>query len=351
MSDTNNNQNADFNQDNTGSVNSTGQNTDYNNGQYYDNPQAVGNGQNYNPNADYNNGQYYNQNADYNNGQYYNQNADYNNGQYYNQNADYGNGQYYDQNNGYNNGQYSGYGQQGYNNEQSGGYGQQQGYNNGQYGNYGQQQGYNNGQYGGYGQQGYNNGQYGGYGQQGYNNGQYGNYYGQQSYNNGQQPYPYAQSEPVNEPVTNVFYYILMALTAVSVIVGLIVSTSLIRDMLSSMDFVDAVAGADFAYLYSTMMNNMSASGGYALYSVLNSLLSVAILVFSIIDIVVCHKKGYPIVGLILFTILFKLGYFLWRAHVVGQKKTIPVLFTVGYVVLYFVYFIWTFSYMMSIVM
>lgn len=348
MGDANNNQNTDFNPENDSSANTAGQSADYNNWQYYNNQQTADNGQYYNQDTSGSNGQYYNPNGDYGNGQYYNQNSNGSDGRYYNPNGDYGNGQYYNQNSDYSNGQY--YNQNGVNNNwqyynPNNGcnngqyYDPNSGYHNGQYSNYDQQQTYNNGQYGGYNQQqAYSNGQYNGGGQQ---------YYGQ-SY-----PYPYAQppfmpAEPVREPVTNVFYYILMALTAVSLIITLFEARNLVAAMLSSVDF-DTVAGQDMSSLYSSMMG-MYASGGYTTYALLNYLLSFAILAFSIVDIVVCHKKGYPIVGLILFTILFKPGYFLWRAHVVKQKKTIPVLFTVGYVVSYFAYFIWTFSYMMSLV-
>lgn len=312
---------------------------------------------NNNQNTEFNpDDQYYNTPQTYDNGQYYTQNPDGNNGQqYYGQQPDYSNGQpYYGQNPGYNNEQYNNYGH--YNGQQY--YGQQPGYNNGQYNNYGQ---YGEQQY--YGQQpNYNNGQYNGqqyYSQQpGYNNGQYNNYgqYGGQQYY-GQPPYytnpqaAFTPAEPVLEPVTNIFYYILMGLTAVSLLATLFMSKSLIASMFSAGN-IDSMPTGDFASIYSAMMNQVTTNvPGYNAYSVLNSLLSFAILAVSIVDIVLVHKKGYRIVGLILFTIFCKPGYFLWRAYVVKQKKTVPILFTVGYVLLYIVYFIWCFSYMMNLIM
>ena len=305
-------------------------NPDHNNDQYNSGQQTYDNGQQYyGQNTGYNNEQYYNQNGGYNNGQYYSQNVDYNNGQYYNQNGGYNNGQYYGQNVDYNNGQQPGYQNQQYNN-----YGQ----NGGQY--YNQNGGYNNGQY-------YNP-------NAGYNGQYYGPNGGQQYY--GQQPFPNAQAafapaEPVREPVTNVFYYILMGLTALTLLLTLLTAKDLITTMFSGVDY-DTMAGQDFASIYSSLMETYASNAsGYTVYSLLNYLLGFAIIALSIVDIVLVYKKGYPIVGLILFTIFFKPGYFLWRAHVVKQKKTIPLLFTIGYVVFYIIYFLWCFSFMLNLAM
>lgn len=282
--------------------NAPNNNPNYNNGQYYSGQQYYDNSQN----AGYNNGQYYGQNG----GQYYSQNS----GQYYGQTG-YNNGQYYNQNNG----QY--YGQGSYNSGQ-------QYYNNGQY--YGQNAGYNNGQY--YGPN------------SGYNNGQY---YNGQQYANPQAGF--MSAEPVREPVNNIFCYILMALTAISAIIGIIAAKGLITNMFASIDF-NAIAGEDFASIYSAMMNSFANAPGYSAYSVLNSLLGFAIIAISIVDIVHVHKKGYPILGMILFTIFCKPGYFIWRAYVLKQKKLVPVLYTVAYVLLYIVYFFWSFYFMLSLI-
>jgi len=352
MGETDNNQNTNLNSDvsnpennqtklsgqNLDSTQNYGQNADYNNGQY----------QNYAQSAGYNNGQYQNyaQNTDYNNGQYQNyaQNADYN-GQYQNyaQNTDYNNGQHQNctQNTTYNNGQFQNYAQNtDYNNGQYQNYAQNTDYNNGQYQNYAQNTGYNNGQYQNYGQNtayNYNYSQNTGYG-----NGSYYNpNYGQPPYANPQAPWQ--QAAFVREPVSNVFYYILMALTAVSTVVSIIFAMKLLNDTMSSLNF-NSVAGQDFLSIYSAMMADITASAPSVLYTLFTYMARFAILALSITDIVIVHKKGYPIVGLILFTIFCKPGYFLWRAYTVKQKKLIPVLFTVFYVLAYVVYFIWCFS-------
>lgn len=349
MSETNNGQNPEQSQE-----------TQYQNGQ--PDPGADNGSDNqlnngYAQNNSYDNQQYngYAQNSGYDNQQYssYTQNNGYGSQQYngYAQNNGYGSQQYnnYAQNGGYDSQQYNGYAQNnGYNNQQYNGYAQNGGYNNQPYNNYGPISGYDNQQYNNYGQgNGYNNQPYNNYGQ-GYNN-PYG--YNNQPYS--QQPYAnpqgaYNRPMPALEPVTNVFYYILMALTAVTTIISILAAKGLITNMFSAID-LDAAAGTDFATMYSSMLYSFTNAPGYSAYATLNSLLGFAILAVSIIDIVQVHKKGYPILGLILFTILCKPGYFIWRAYVLKQKKTIPVLFTVSYVVLYIIYFFWAFSYMLSL--
>ncbi len=253
-------------------------------------------------NPQYNNGQpYYGQNPVYGNEQpYYGQNPGYHNGQpYYGQNNNYGGGQpYYGQNNNYGGGQPY--------------YGQPY---------YGQNPDYNNEQ-------------------------PYG-YYGQQPYANPQAAWQ--QTRPAPEPVSNIFYYIMMALFALSAIISIFAASNLITTTFSSMDF-DSVAGQDYLSLYSYMMDSFTGIPGYSVYSTLSSLLGLAVLVFAIIDIVHVHKKGYPILGMILFTIFCKPGYFIWRAYVVKQKKLVPVLYTVAYVLIYIIYFFWCFSFMMSLI-
>ncbi len=317
----NNNQNAESGPEIQNSENNMVQNE--NNQQYYGYPQ-------------YNNDQQYNGYPQYDNNQQGYPNQPYANGQ-----QNYNNPYYTDGQQNYNGQQYYNNGQQNYNNQQYYNNGQNTAYNDQQY--YGQNTGYNNQPY--YGQNtAYNNQQY--YGQNaGYNNQQY--------YGYGQQPYANPQAafrpaEPVREPVTNTFCYLLMALTAISAIIGIIAAKGLITNMFSSIDF-NSIAGEDFASVYSSMMYSFANAPGYSAYSVLSSLLGFAGIIVAIIDIVHVHKNGYPILGLILFTIFCRPAYFIWRAYVLKQKKTIPVLYLVGYIVLYLVYFFWSFFFMLSI--
>ena len=143
-----------------------------------------------------------------------------------------------------------------------------------------------------------------------------------------------------------------MALTAVSTVVTILVTISLIRSMIdgslfSSMD-PGSMAGQGYASMYSYIMELFMNSPTYSLYSVFNSVFRFAIIVISVIDIVLVRQKGYSILGLVLFTIFCKPGYFLWRAYVTKQKKLLPLLFTIFYVLLYVGYFFWCFYFIMS---
>ena len=226
---------------------------------------------------------------------------------------------------------------------QNGNYGQPDYSQNGNYGqpdysqssNYGQpdynQNGYN--QAGGYGQPNYGqpnyNQQNGGYNQQSY----YNQPYNQNNYNNYNN-----YNQPQHSPVTNIFNYILMIILPLNIILGMIMT----GDMLSSMTYDSLMDGS---YVYDMM------GGSYAALSGISTLLSLAALIFFIVDIVMVHKGNYKITGLILFVIFLKPGYFIWRAHILGRKKVVPIIYTVAYVLLNIVYFIYVFFMAYSMVL
>ena len=219
--------------------------------------------------------------------------------------------------------QYQNYGQQYYG---------QQGYNQ-QYQNYGQQnygqQGYNQ-QFQNYGQQNY--------GQQGYNQ-QYQNY-GQQGYN--QQYYNPQSSRPMPAgDVPGIFNWLIMILFPISYIISFICVKELMSaEMVESIMNGGHMATITFSPLYNTL-------------STISSILSLAMLAFSVVDIVLIQQRGYKVLGLILFTIFFRPGYFIWRAHVLGKPKTPYVIYTVAIALLMFSYmgfvFFTTFNTVLSI--
>ena len=65
--------------------------------------------------------------------------------------------------------------------------------------------------------------------------------------------------------------------------------------------------------------------------SVIAFALSIAMIVFLVLDIVKINKAGYKITGLILFAIFLRPGYYIWRAYILGRKKTFPIIYTVIY--------------------
>ncbi len=177
--------------------------------------------------------------------------------------------------------------------------------------------------------------------------GGYPQYYNPYNYANPQ--IPYGQAQPVNPPVSNVFYYILMALTAVSAILTIAATITMIRSAVNGSLFSSLTPGQDYASIYSLLLDAFANPPTLSFYPPLNQALRMAILVVSILDIVQVRRKGYPIAGMIIFTLFFKPGYFIWRAYAVKQKKMLPVLFTVFYVLLHAGYFIWALFYIMSL--
>lgn len=177
--------------------------------------------------------------------------------------------------------------------------------------------------------------------------GGYPQYYNPYDCPNGQMPYGQAQS--VNPPVSNAFCYILMALTAVSAILTIAATITMIRSSVDGSLFSSLPPGQEYASLYALLLRAFANSPALSFYPTLNQLLRTAILVVSILDIVQVRRRGYPILGMVIFTIFFKPGYFIWRAYAAKQKKLIPVLFTVFYILLHAGYFVWCFLYVMSL--
>lgn len=201
-------------------------------------------------------------------------------------------------------------------------------------------QSYGNGQGYGSGQPGYGNGQPGyGNGQPGYGNGQSGygnsqpNYGGQNSYgyqqNGNWQGNVYPQMQ--HAPVPDVFCNILIAIF----FVRMVISFFLMRQTYAAMD--------DYYSILSGRYLTALTSSSYQILSMLANLLFVATIVFIVLDIVKIHKANYKITGLILFAIFLNPGYYLWRAHILGRKKTFPIIYTVIYGGAMIAYFIYTF--------
>lgn len=49
-----------------------------------------------------------------------------------------------------------------------------------------------------------------------------------------------------------------------------------------------------------------------------------------ILDISQVKRAGKSTKGMILFAIFFRPAYFVWRAHLLGERKTVPILYAVG---------------------
>ena len=164
------------------------------------------------------------------------------------------------------------------------------------------------------------------YGQQPY--GQPNQPYRQQPYGQPNQPYgqpnqPYGQSygqQPYGQPqygqVRDIFCNILLVLLPLRLILSMVYTT------------------ISFSGIDNNGMMDFSANGAVGVLAILSNLLFIGYIIFVIFDIIEVNKAKYKITGLILFAILFNLGYYLWRAYILGRKKTIPIIYTVCYVCL-----------------
>lgn len=219
--------------------------------------------------------------------------------------------------------------------------------------NYNQQQPMNGSSGSDYGQSNYNQAQsMGNFGQPNYSQPQYnggvppqqpgsGPNYSQPQYNGGMPPQqpgygqPYGMGgnmnqQPAHGPVTNVFCYILLVLMPLRIVLSFFMT----QEIFGSMNYRNLEDGS---YIFDMLQ------GGYMTMAAFGNLVFVAVLVMTIIDIVMVYRGNYKITGLILFALFLNPGYYLWRSHILGQKKTVPIVYTVAYVLLYLSYFVFAF--------
>lgn len=145
---------------------------------------------------------------------------------------------------------------------------------------------------------------------------------GQNMEQNPYQQNPYQQYTPYEEPkkaVKNVFAYILMVLVAISGIINF-VATNMVAEAYRIGDSVEGVISATLAIAEKPL---------YSVLSTLGDFVFVATIVLLVLDIIQISKAGYKITGAILFAIFLRPAYFIWRAHLLGKKKTIPIIYTV----------------------
>lgn len=157
------------------------------------------------------------------------------------------------------------------------------------------------------------NGQYQQY-NQAYGNGQY------QQYN---QAYGNAQYQKPHGPVSNLYSYILM------ILVGLTIAINLFSYQMI-FGIVGSVVSDDYIQMYSEIMALLENNPIYTVLGILSQFIMIATIVLFVLDIVKIYRENYKITGLILFAIFLRPAYFIWRAHVLGQKKVIPVIYTIA---------------------
>lgn len=174
--------------------------------------------------------------------------------------------------------------------------------------------------------------------QYGYNNQQNG--YNNQGYGQINQPYgaptyqqPYRNGLGIHTPVKDIFCNILLVIMPLRMIISIILTIM----AFSAIDGYDSILSGSYL--------TEIASGPYSILSMLSNLLMILYIVFVVLDVVAVNKGNYKILGLIMFAIFLNPGYYIWRAHILGRKKTIPTIYTVVYSILMFANFIVAFYY------
>lgn len=134
---------------------------------------------------------------------------------------------------------------------------------------------------------------------------------------------PYDTYAPYEEPKTEVKQavgYILMVLVAVSSVVGLVYN-SLLSRVYSMGDTLEEIVDVTITVSQEPVM---------VLLSTITDILFWAIVVCIIIDIIQLRKAGKNITGAILFAIFLRPAYFIWRAHLLAQKKLVPIIYAIA---------------------
>ena len=159
--------------------------------------------------------------------------------------------------------------------------------------------------------------------------------YGQQQWNGGNQNYGQQQwngyaPQPQHGSVNDACCYVLLAVWILRILV-MFLSSQKVYSVLTPENMLD---GSYFDVIFN------STSVGLSLFS---NLLNMLFLVCVIVDIVMIYRQNYKITGLILFAIFLRPGYYIWRAHILGRKKTFPIIYTVAYVLLLIAYWLYMF--------
>lgn len=136
----------------------------------------------------------------------------------------------------------------------------------------------------------------------------------------------YGNQQPAHGPVKDIFCYFVLVLLPLRNILGFF-SVNMMFDHMT----------------YHSMMSRgymvRVLEGPYQLLSLISTALMIAYVIFVAFDISQIYKQNYKITGLILFAIFLTPGYYIWRAYILGRKKTVPIIYTIFISLMLFVYF------------
>jgi len=151
------------------------------------------------------------------------------------------------------------------------------------------------------------------------------NPYNQQAYS------AYTPYEEAKMEVKSTYVYILMAVIAITQIVSFAVNVIASRAY-SMGETIEEIIDATLLIAQEPSM---------LILSTISDLLFWITVVFMVLDIIQLYKAGKKIGGAIAFAIFLRPAYFIWRAHLLGQKKTVPIVYAViVYMVSFAQYFV-----------
>lgn len=129
----------------------------------------------------------------------------------------------------------------------------------------------------------------------------------------------YSIYEEAKPAVKNLYAYILMGLVAITNVVNFIYNVIASRAY-SMGDTIEEIVNATLVIAQEPEM---------LVLTTLSDFLFWGTVAFVALDIIQLHKAGKKIGGAIAFAILLRPAYFIWRAHLLGQKKLVPILYAI----------------------
>lgn len=126
----------------------------------------------------------------------------------------------------------------------------------------------------------------------------------------------YEEPKPV---IKEIYAYIIMVLVALSTIVTFFINV-IASEAYSMGNTLEEVIDATLAITQEPQV---------LMLSTVSDVLFWLTVVFVTLDIMQLRKAGKKIGGAIAFAILLRPAYFIWRAHLLGNKKVIPIVYAV----------------------
>ena len=143
-----------------------------------------------------------------------------------------------------------------------------------------------------------------------------------QPYQNTDNQSPYNAYSIYEEPkpvIKEIYAYITMVLVVLSTIVSFIINV-IASEAYSMGNTLEEVIDATLAITQEPQV---------IMLSTVSDILFWLMIAFIALDIMQLHKAGKKIGGAIAFAVLLRPAYFIWRAHLLGNKKVVPIIYAV----------------------